>query len=223
MIKLCSVDCRLARSRRKQIHKNGRLVRCTCERCGGEYKVRPSVAKVQRFCSQACSSKTIAKRFRGENSPVWKKKTAINCAYCSKAIHVQPSRLGRKKYCSVKCRTIGNLQRLAQNPRTDIEIAMAQQLNDLKITYQEQVLFFDKFLVDFFIPSHNLIIQCDGLYWHDRPEAKARDKGQDNYFAKCGYSVLRFTDKQIYKDINECGNKILSTIKELQSQQSSDT
>ena len=78
-----------------------------------------------------------------------------------------------------------------------------------RINYSEQVILFDKFMVDFLLPSHNIIIQCDGMYWHDRPRARAKDKGQNNYFVKAGYIVLRFTDEQIHKSMGAC----IATIK----------
>jgi very-short-patch-repair endonuclease len=89
---------------------------------------------------------------------------------------------------------------------------MAKALDKVGIEYQEQVIMFDKFMVDFLLSNHPLVIQCDGIYWHDRPENRWRDKGQNNYLAKCGYTVLRFTDKEINSDIQQCIDVILHTL-----------
>jgi len=96
------------------------------------------------------------------------------------------------------------MARLANNQRTDIERLMSAALGNAGIRFQEQVPMYDKWLVDFLIPEQKVIIECDGTYWHDRPDAKARDKGKDRYLTKCGYRVFRFTDKQIYADVDAC-------------------
>jgi very-short-patch-repair endonuclease len=63
--------------------------------------------------------------------------------------------------------------------------------------FNEQVLMFDKFLVDVLIPDKNLIIHWDGHYWHSKPRRILLDKSQDAYLEKCGYKVLRITDLEI--------------------------
>lgn len=212
--KFCSRDCMNARDRREQVHKMSPQVDCVCIQCGKIYSVRSSVAKVQKYCSQECFGIAHADRWVAEKNPNFKGKIAVTCAYCGKVFETYPSRGGRKKYC---CRThslLGNLRRLASNPRTDIECSMANALMDAGIRYDEQVLMFDKFLVDFRLQDFPIIIQCDGEYWHDRPQVRGRDKGQDNYLSKSGFIVLRFTDKQIYKDLKGCIRKIKRTISE---------
>lgn len=197
----CSRECRNAYLRETEAHKHTKQVTKVCERCGAEYQVRPSVARVQRFCSRECfgvASPTIPRQRQPRPTTV--------CLYCGVVFETFPSRLknGRRKYCCKEHFHLGNLARLAKNPRTGIEIAMAKALTEQGIEFQEQVPMFGKFLVDFLLPHLRIVIQCDGIYWHDRPSARARDKGQDRYFAKCGYTVLRFTDKAIEADMDGC-------------------
>ena len=83
-------------------------------------------------------------------------------------------------------------------------------MDELPIEYKKQVLIAKKFCVDAFIPEHNIIIQIDGDYWHGNP-AKFKDldhrqqkrvnidRSQNAYFAKCGYTVLRFWGSDIRK------------------------
>ena len=56
------------------------------------------------------------------------------------------------------------------------------------------------------------IIQWDGVYWHNKPKRKNLDISQDAYLKKCGYNVLRITDKQIKNDIDEVKKIILHFI-----------
>lgn len=93
---------------------------------------------------------------------------------------------------------------------TSIEQIMMDSLDRLGIEYIFQFPFANKFLCDFKLANHNIIIECDGIYWHSSPEAKRRDKGKDAYLTKCGFKVLRFTGIQIRKDIGRC----LAIIKE---------
>lgn len=203
--KYCSDTCFRAHCRDHEIHKKGKLVTKRCERCGKEFSVRSSVAKVQRFCSLACAGKTIGENHQGENSPVWKERVTLVCVYCGKEFETFPCRNdGRRKYCCRTHQVLGNLKRLASGARTDIEKTMADALRKNRVPFSEQVVMFDKFMVDFKLTDYPIIIQCDGTYWHDRPNVKTRDKGQDAYLTKAGYVVLRFNETQILKNTKGC-------------------
>jgi len=202
--KFCSTECRHERARKEEVHKRGKLVTKTCERCGKEFSVRPSVAKVQRYCSQACSGKHLGDLFAGSQSPVWRERIKITCAYCGKEFEVVPSRSKGTKYCCQQHRILGLFKHLAAGGRTDIERAMSTALRQNRIAFDEQVVMFDKFMVDFKLSEYPIIIQCDGVYWHDRPGVRTRDKGQDAYLVKAGYVVLRFTDNQVLHQMPSC-------------------
>jgi len=58
---------------------------------------------------------------------------------------------------------------------------------------------------DFVIPKYNLIIECDGEYWHKN--MKMIDKERDMMFENEGYKVLRFSDTQLLNNeegVKEC-------------------
>ena len=94
------------------------------------------------------------------------------------------------------------------NPKSSIEIAMANELTRRNILYEEQVPFHGMFL-DFYIPKMNIAVECDGEYWHSLPENKKRDMKKNKLLLKEGYIVFRFTDKQIKQDVSSCVNKII--------------
>lgn len=81
---------------------------------------------------------------------------------------------------------------------TDIELAVEAVLQTLEIGYETQKAI-GRYVVDFYVPSKNLVIECDGEYWHDRPEMQAKDARKDTYFASKGYHVLRLLGSQIRK------------------------
>lgn len=95
------------------------------------------------------------------------------------------------------------------NGPTSIEQAMMDALDVAGIEYVYQYPVGDKFVCDLYIPDGDLIVECDGIYWHSTPLARRRDKSKDAYLAACGFQVLRFTGDQIRADTDECLDAIL--------------
>lgn len=54
-----------------------------------------------------------------------------------------------------------------------------------------------RFVVDFFIPSVGLAIECDGEYWHSFPEAIIQDAKKNAWLVKHGWAVLRLPERNI--------------------------
>lgn len=213
MAKFCSSECRNAHGRKKWTKNKGATVTKKCIQCGKSFSVRASLKDKQEFCSLDCFHKSRRIVRVGPDNHKWKPKTTIKCDHCGKLFKTYPSRKDRRRYCSKKCQIVGNLNRLAKGKRTGIEKKMANALTKARIRYKEQSIMFNKFVVDFELIDHRIIVQCDGIYWHERPDAKRRDKGQDRYLAKAGYIVLRFSDEQIDNDISDCIRQIKRTIK----------
>ncbi len=79
---------------------------------------------------------------------------------------------------------------------TSIEIIVEQLLQALDVSYESQWAI-GRYVVDFYIPDKHLVIECDGEYWHLKPEAKARDARKDAFLSQRGYTILRLTGSQI--------------------------
>ena len=58
----------------------------------------------------------------------------------------------------------------------------------------------DKYIVDFFCKELKLVIETDGLS-HQQENVMKKDFIKENALKQLGYSVLRFTDDEIIKDI----------------------
>jgi len=82
---------------------------------------------------------------------------------------------------------------------TSIELKVKKYLDDRKINYIHPFNLGNRFQCDFYIPFLNLIVECDGSYWHSLPENKRRDKAKDAYAKECGFNILRLTEKEINK------------------------
>jgi very-short-patch-repair endonuclease len=150
------------------------------------------------------------------------KQVEIVCELCGKAFKVRPSRIGRSKYCSIACANKGKVELMRRvavysfninsTKRTNIEVKMAELLSICNITYIEQEPLYEKWIADFVLYRFGIVIFCDGIYWHSKPKVAAKDKGQTRYLEKCGWKVLRFTDKEILKAPEYCISKILANL-----------
>ena len=64
---------------------------------------------------------------------------------------------------------------------TKIEQEIKRQLDELCIDYEQQKQCYNKkygknFYADFYLPKYDLIIECNGSYWHNLPDRKERDE-----------------------------------------------
>ncbi len=98
----------------------------------------------------------------------------------------------RKEYARM-----GSLALFNKKGPTSIERKVYQFLEDKGIPFEKQKLIKDKFLVDAFIPSRNLIIECDGEYWHNLDKIKKQDRAKDAYLFTCGFNLLRLKESEI--------------------------
>lgn len=56
------------------------------------------------------------------------------------------------------------------------------------------------FIVDFYCPKANLVIELDGgQHYYD--EGKAKDNKRDKYIEGSGLQVLRFSDRDVFKNL----------------------
>lgn len=59
----------------------------------------------------------------------------------------------------------------------------------------------DPYYCDFLCVSAKLVVEVDGSQ-HFTPKGLAHDQNRDNYLRKEGYTVLRFTDGDVFKNID---------------------
>lgn len=79
---------------------------------------------------------------------------------------------------------------------SSLERIVKSTLDALSISYvaQKQI---GHFVVDMFIPSRDLVIECDGEYWHSRPGRPEQDAVRDQVLLGMGYRVLRLSERDI--------------------------
>ncbi len=65
--------------------------------------------------------------------------------------------------------------------------------------YRQKII--NNYIVDFYCPKANLIVELDGGQ-HYSDEGKKKDEIRDNYMASIGLKVLRFSDREVFNNIN---------------------
>lgn len=110
----------------------------------------------------------------------------------------------KSKMCEARIKYYRN--RLNPFKNTDIELIMKKALKnkDIKFTQQYRI---GNHLVDFFIEP-NIVIECDGIYWHNLIRVKKRDSVLNKMMFEKGYKVYRFYGNKIKENINKCLNSI---------------
>lgn len=81
---------------------------------------------------------------------------------------------------------------------SSLETAVAAELDSRGIEYEQQAKC-GRYVMDFRIG--NVIVECDGAYWHSRPGVKDRDSRKDAACKKRGWSVVRLTEDEIRTDV----------------------
>jgi len=67
------------------------------------------------------------------------------------------------------------------------------------------------FIVDFYCPKSGLVIELDGGQHYDK-NMEERDKSRDGYMKKLGFTVLRFSDREVFENMEGVLEKILNEI-----------
>ncbi len=86
---------------------------------------------------------------------------------------------------------------------TPIEQKFWQASKNLIQDIQAQV-WIEKYRVDFFVKSKNLIIELDGHDFHKTKEQRTNDAIRQRFLEKKGYRLIRFTGSEIHQNINKC-------------------
>ena len=102
----------------------------------------------------------------------------------------------------------------------NIERKMKKLLNELKIEYKMQYIVCG-WIFDFYLPKYNLLIECDGDYWHGNlnkypiltKKQKLRKKIdviKNNIAKDNNFSLLRFWGSDILNDENNIKEEIMN-------------
>jgi len=75
--------------------------------------------------------------------------------------------------------------------------------------YRQKII--GKYIVDFYCPKANLVIELDGGQ-HYSEIGKAKDRARDDVLTKMGIKVLRFSDRDVFENIGGVMEEIWSCL-----------
>lgn len=182
-----------------------------CEQCGSSFEIHAYRVKrgEGRFCSYDCLN-AWKRTIRGKEHPLYRR-ILKPCEWCGELFECKPSTVHWRRFCSRQCQgswTIHNQDR----EYTSIEILTAQILDSLNVNYKQQFKI-GRYLCDFALPRHKLVIECDGVYWHSSAKQQATDKRKNEYLMSQGYTVLRLSGDTIRESPARCKKAILDLLK----------
>ena len=79
---------------------------------------------------------------------------------------------------------------------SSLEVAIRDELDQRGIRYEHQKRV-GPFYVDFYLPDQDLIIECDGEYWHSRPDQVKRDRCKNHWLWRHGKKYVRVAEREI--------------------------
>ena len=167
-----------------------------CAQCGATYTARQNDRHRSRFCSDAC--------FRASK----RRQVERTCHNCGKVYSVQVHVARYNKYCSMVCKA-RDLRMFRGETR--IERIIRELLTTLHLTFEQEYAI-DRYFADFYLPAHRLVIECDGDYWHNLPDAQVQDRAKDAWLVANGYRVLRLPEHKIVHDLAWCRAEITTSL-----------
>lgn len=204
----------------------------TCCYCQETFSKKKHKVREMNFCKKECST-----QWSSENNNL---QVSKECVTCKKPYVVSKSRENTAKNCSKKCHTVwlseyyfktekgkehlrangikSHLNRKYSDTRP--ERILREALESKNIEFISQYPMYDKFIVDFYLPKENIVIEVNGDYWHGNPlfygngedlkpltdkqiKQKKKDKSRKAYLEKCGHEFHVLWENDIYKNLNE--------------------
>ena len=93
---------------------------------------------------------------------------------------------------------------------SSIELKMKDELDRLEVKYiHQKPIANGKFILDFYLPEHRLVIECNGDYWHSLPDRIERDKNLRRYVERKGRDIVFIWEHEINEDSEKVLNKAL--------------
>jgi hypothetical protein len=71
-----------------------------------------------------------------------------------------------------------------------------------------------RYRVDFLLKDARLVVELDGHEYHSTKEQLERDAIRQRYLSRAGYTVIRFTGREIHRDAQRCVSEVRTIYKE---------
>jgi|SaaInlStandDraft_6_1057023.scaffolds.fasta_scaffold19639_2 very-short-patch-repair endonuclease len=177
---------------RKCQHKDYPIkIKLRCKECDAIIIKPPSVAIRTIYCSKKCRDLAMSDI------------VSRQCHHCEKMFDIPTweTNKGKGKFCSRTCFILFKGESsLEEKVRKYLELHRISFIQEKK---------FGRYHADFFLEDRNLVIECDGEYWHLSKESQARDVRKDRFLNNLGYQVARLSGRQINENLTDHIQKVL--------------
>lgn len=177
-------------SRKCQHSDYPQQIEIICKECGKKFTKPPSQAKLSIYCSKKCHDLAMSD---------FETRTCVQC-HREFQIPTWETKKGKGKFCSRECF-------IKFNGESSLEEKVRKYLESKHISFEQEVKF-GRYRADFLLTGTKIIIECDGEFWHLRPQSKIRDKRKDEYLHSLGYQVFRLTGRQINEHFADSMNTL---------------
>jgi len=125
-----------------------------------------------------------------------KNKEVLFCEVCNNTMINSITNKYNPRFCSSRC---ARSNQIVPKRDSSIEVKIQNFLKKLGITFfTHQYMKIDHgYQCDIFIPSLNLVIECDGDYWHKYPVGNEIDHVRTSELLEKGFKVLRLWENEI--------------------------
>lgn len=105
------------------------------------------------------------------------------------------------------------LSRTLRKKMTDTETLLWSKIRGKQLKgyqFYRQMIIGD-YIADFYCPKSKLVIEVDGGQ-HYSAEGREKDKKRDDYMTRVGIIVLRFSDREVFENLDAVLEKIWSEL-----------
>lgn len=99
-----------------------------------------------------------------------------------------------------------------KNQESSIERKVREFLERIEVSFEQEKYFKTIGAVDFYLPQHDLVIECDGKYWHSTDYQKTKDRWRDKALLNKGIFTLRLPELEIDGKENIFQEKIIALL-----------
>lgn len=204
----CSKPCADEFRRGKRGHRFQIRTILLCLGCQNPFEVPRRDQHKRLYCSSRCFAQYPRV---GLAHPLYNAAAHITrcCVQCGSAFRVKRAKVfaGEGRFCSRQC--VGAYAITKQHGRrSSIEHLVEQELLRTKEPFFAQMPL-GPWLVDFWLPRLNLVLECDGDYWHGLPRVQRRDRQKDGWLRKKHYEIVRLSEERIRQDVQGAVMEIL--------------
>ena len=174
----CSIKCQMIGVHRSK--GNGKLYKLTCEYCKKIFNVKKSKKDSAKFCSKSCNISRL--------NQLYKRNSKNRCMKQSNTL--------KKLFKSGK---------LNFNGFSKSELKFGEEIEKTFNIKLEHSFWLNGKCFDYKIPNKNILIECDGLYWHSKEENKINDKIKNEIAKNNNFDIYRFSINSV-NDVNNIIN-----------------